>query len=222
MSSFANGQCIPTIFSLLLTRMQDQMKDTKTPKYCRYFIHFACLFAAMYGGQRLYDVFEALTPGLTVMIIQGVWSHNNQACCSMDKLELKQLIVGATKFFLDTPINQDPRSWTAVLSYTLALVDAESGHKVLDDDIHFVDEEAEAREFDSTYSKLAYATIPDAGVTPEIAQASSYFISSLAKFCAARPGQYLSAIQMQLSDAKKANEAKTLQQLVEANGVTLV
>jgi exportin-2 (importin alpha re-exporter) len=29
---------LPTIFGLLLTRLQEHMKDTKTPKYCKLFI----------------------------------------------------------------------------------------------------------------------------------------------------------------------------------------
>ena len=40
-----------TVWNLLLHRMQELMKDTKTPRYCRSFVHTLCLYAAIHGGQ---------------------------------------------------------------------------------------------------------------------------------------------------------------------------
>jgi len=40
-----------TVWNLLLHRMQEMMKDTKTPRYCRSFVHTLCLYAAIHGGQ---------------------------------------------------------------------------------------------------------------------------------------------------------------------------
>jgi hypothetical protein len=43
--------------------MQEQMKESKTPKYCKSFLHSFTLFAARYGGPALADAMGALEKG---------------------------------------------------------------------------------------------------------------------------------------------------------------
>eukprot|EP01035_Chromulina_nebulosa_P020253 gene20253-26295_t len=191
-----------TVFNLLLIRMQDQLKDNnKTPKYCKYFIHFIALFSFLHSSEKLNEIFESLTPGL------------------LDKIEMKQMIVGFTRLLVSPVLLSRSDAWIAVLKYVLLLVNAESGKTIVDsDDLTFIDEEAEAREFDSTYSKLLYATLPPPVSSVEVAAASAYFIKSLAEFTSKYPGQYTTIIQTGL-DAKMMTE---LQELLQLNGLTLM
>ena len=214
---------LPTVFNLLLHRMQDQMKDTKTPKYCRYFLHFITLFSMTYSAVTLYELFETITVGLNQIIILNVWSYNISACCSLDKYEVRQMIVGSTKILLETPVNVNSELFIAVLKYILILIDTEISKNSIrsnsvDDSEVAVDEEAESREFDSTYSKLAYAQLPEVIQSAEVTQCHIYFIQKLVAFCSSHPGQYAPVISQSL-DPKLS---LILTELLTSQGLTLV
>lgn len=212
------AQYLPTIFNLLLVRMQDQMKaDNKTPRYCRMFIHTMCLFASVYGAQLLYDTLEGLSGGLTAMIITKVWTVNSSACSGCDRSEVKRMVVGATKLLTDTPIRQQPDVWKCLLKFIVVLLSSSSsGGAETDGD--GIDEEAEAREFDSTYSRLAYAHVPEPALSPEMVTAPAFFATSLATLSSSMPGQYTPLVQAALSP----EEASQLTAILQHSGVGLV
>ena len=91
-----------TLWSLLLHRMQEQMKDNKTARYCRLFLHSFSLFAAIHGGVALSDALGALEKGLVNMVILQVWSLNRASCATADPLEIKEMIIGGTRILCET------------------------------------------------------------------------------------------------------------------------
>lgn len=196
------------------------MKDTKTPRYCKLFLHVICVFSAVHGAKLLFDTLESMTQGLTGMIILNVWSHNRSACAGSDTLELKQLVVGATKLLTESPITQKPDVWGSLFKSTLALVDA-GAEKSSDYSGGLGDEDGvddEAREFDSAYSKLAFASVvtedPLASITVSPA---AYFVSTISTFTRTAPGQYSPVIQSALD----AREAAALQALLQQHNAPL-
>ena len=208
---------LPTIFQLLLQRMQESMKDTKTPRYCKLFIHSICLFSTIHGPQLLYDSLEALTPGLVGMLICNVWSVNRAACAGNDKLEVKQMIIGGCRLLTESSISQKPEVWSSLFQSILALVDA--GADKTSQDTAGEDEEQEARDFDSTYSKLAYASVVTVDPSEAITAApAAHFATTIAQFTASRPGQYTPLIQKALGP----REAAALQALLQHSGVSIV
>jgi exportin-2 (importin alpha re-exporter) len=211
---------LPTIFNLLLHRMQEQMKETKTPKYCRCFLHTIALFASVYGGRALVEAFDGLEKGLIGMIILQVWSVNRANCVSADKVEVKQMIVGGTRLLCETSVAQNPETFSSLLKSILALLGAgvEKGGAGADFSEEFLDEEADAREFDSTYSKLAYAQVADVDPTAEIPSVAGYFGSALGALArSAAPGQYTSLIASALDEGEKV----VLQGALAQAGVSL-
>lgn len=208
-----------TIFSLLLQRMQDQMKDTKTPRYCRYFLHTLSLVAATYGGTPVYDVLESLTPDLTTMMV-SVWTNNKAGCTTLDKIELREMIVGGAKILCETPVTTRSEIWVQLFRVIFTITEVESGKQGSsnEDEFTFVDEEADAREFDSTYSKLAFAPIPESTPSSEVAVAPAFFASKLGALFGSFPGQYSGLLQSTLS----IEELNGLKSFLSLHGVNFV
>ena len=124
------------------------------------------------------------------------------------------MTVGAARLLCETPLGQDPEAFAALLRSAVALLQGDrasgsggGGHDELES---FLDEEADAREFDSTYSKLAFALVEDVDATKDIPSAPAYFAVALAGLSRSRPGQYLSLVQASLDAA----EAQALQEVL--------
>jgi len=135
-------------------------------------------------------------------------------------VEVKQMTVGAARLLCETPLGQDPEAFAALLRSAVALLQGDrasgsgGGHDELES---FLDEEADAREFDSTYSKLAFALVEDVDATKDIPSAPAYFAVALAGLSRSRPGQYLSLVQASLD----ATEAQALQEVLAKAGVAI-
>ena len=130
------------------------------------------------------------------------------------------MTVGAARLLCETPLGQDPEAFAALLRSAVALLQGDrasgsgGGHDELES---FLDEEADAREFDSTYSKLAFALVEDVDATKDIPSAPAYFAVALAGLSRSRPGQYLSLVQASLD----ATEAQALQEVLAKAGVAI-
>lgn len=214
---------LPTIFGLLLTRLQEHMKDTKTPKYCKSFVHTICFFAAIHGGQNLENIFLSIDPsgGLINTLITEVWSHNSAACVSSDKVDIKHIIIGGTKILCQSNVKQNSIAWGSLIKSIVTLLDVDFNKVGLDlDDNNSwgLDDEAADREFDSAYSKLAYAQISDPDGTLHINSASGYFTSSLGELCKQHPGNFIGIIQQSLEH----HQLQLLQGLCQQNGVVIM
>eukprot|EP01038_Epipyxis_sp_PR26KG_P004977 gene4977-6960_t len=212
---------VQTIFNLLLMRMQEAVKDSKTVRYCKYFVNSICVFAAQNGGQIVRDTLETITPGLVSMIVLNIWSVNRSQLASSDSAEVKQMIVGATRLLIESN-SLSNEVWISLLQSILSLIEAE-GNNSKGSIAHILDEvidldEDENRDFDNAYSKLAHAGITYADPTSNIPSGGAYFATSLSSFCAARPGQYISLIQANLAP----NEKEILQTILQSNGVGIV
>ncbi len=180
---------LPTIFNLLLQRMQASVKESKTVRFARLFLHALCVFTVAYGASVLCETLEAITSGLTGMLIQNIWSVNADKMSSGDDQEVKQTIVGATKLLTESPhIAAKPEIWGSLLKSAVVLVGKVSSVGTNTgpsaDDLLNGDDEQETHEFDSAYSKLAYASTPSVDICSDVesSKASAYFGQQLAAF----------------------------------------
>lgn len=170
------------IFNLLLVRMQEE----RTPRFCKMFVHSMCLFSCN-DAPFVYKTVESIEAGLVRTLITKVWGPNGPNCAGGEKAEVRHMVVGATKMLCTTDVSTQPDLWGVGLKFLLCLLSQAGGGG---EDETYVDEEAEAREFDSTYSRLAYAQFPDSDLTAEMAAAPAFFATSLDGLCRARPGTY--------------------------------
>lgn len=216
---------IVTIFQLLLTRMQEQMKDgNKQVKFCRFFIHSLCLFSAVFGGQVAADVMSSIDPSVLHNIIAQVWKNNAEHCTAAYPHEIKNMIIGGSNLLTIPVISQREDVWSVALHSIVMLVEAETGgarRVANDEDDHFVDEEADAREFDSSYSRLAFVHSPDPELPASHPQsqipAKRHFANCLGGLMQVNQGQY-GAIMKKVLDA---NQFLFIQTTLQEAGYTI-
>ena len=204
-----------TIWSLLLHRMQEQMKDGKTPRYCRSFLHSFSLFAALYSGDALVKALSALEEGLVNMVIIQIWTHNRDSCATADPLDIKEMVIGGTRILCETSVSTDPTVFGSLLKSLIVLLDDSVGG--VHEDTEGLDDEADSREFDSAYSKLAYAGVTDVDPTEEIPSGPIYFAQALSALSRTRPGTVGQVVRTAL-DVK---EQGVLQALLTKCGLTI-
>lgn len=204
-----------TIWSLLLHRMQEMMKETKTPRYCRQFIHSFCLFAALFGGAALNDALNLLSKDLVNMVVLQIWTFNRSSCSTADPQDVKEMIVGGTRILCETSVRQDPQAFGSLMKSIVVLLD--SSVAAVHEDIEGLDEEADSREFDTAYSRLAYAAVDDVDVTESIPSGPLYFASALSNLSRSQPGTIGSLVRSSLDD----KEVAVLQALLSKGGFTI-
>ena len=213
------SQYIPVIFQLLFRRMM----ENKSPQYIKLFVHSMSFFAFTYGGQLLFEACESIQPDMTTLIITKIVEPHVISISSSTRSKTSRIVVGLTKLLCDSAVSQNPATWTVLCrSIVGLLIQSEAAPNASASDIEqaFLDNEeiAETREFDSTYSKLAYASIPDIPNPPETNKPSLFFVSSLSGLCQRSPGQYNTIVGACLDEQGKA----FLQTLLQQGNLTLL
>lgn len=231
----------PTIFNLLLIRLQEHNKDTssKSHRYCKQFIHSMCLFSALFGGTVLFETLDKLTPGLPAMLVSQVWGQNRQLCAAVESVEEQQhVIYGATRLLCESPLSGNAEVWGSLLKSVVLVVDSLQVVSSLPsrgaetEEALWVDEEAAAKDFDTTYSKLSCAGVPDyhsgaaslvpmtlpkdAGWVPLASPACRFFLSSLVSQSQQQPGQLRAVVQSALDGTEQGLLQRWLQQALLA------
>ena len=213
---------LPTIFNLLLMRLQESSKDSKVSKYSRYFLHSLCVFCISFPAQVLHDQLEAITNGLVTMITLNIWEPNRENCAAADKTEVRQMLIGGTHLLFQSAVATKQNVWASLLNTLVFLSNAAqsngSANLVSDDFFLADDEEVGGKEFDSAYSRLAYAHIPSVESTAAISSAPGYFLSMLSQFCASSPGQNVNAVQASIDP----NFSNALQKLLADSNIRLI
>jgi hypothetical protein len=114
---------VPTIFNLLLTKMQESVKESKKTRYTRLFLHSLCVFSAVYGPQAMCETLERITPGLTGMLIGNILPFNVENLAGADDVEVKQTAVGLTRLLVEAPLLlQKPEVWGTLLRCTWPII----------------------------------------------------------------------------------------------------
>lgn len=208
---------LPMVFQLLLMRMQEH----QTPQYSRLFVHFICCTACTgHGPVYVFNALESIQEGMTGLIITQVWAPNTEAFARAEASEVAQILAGGAVLLCESPVAEDSDMWGALVTALLGLARSSptlAGDK--GDDLLY-DEEAEAREFDNTYSKLAYSHIAesdDSVGVKDFPAAQLKFLQQLAALCERQPGVYSAALQTILEDDDK----NALGELLSEAGINL-
>jgi len=195
-------QYLPQIIDMQLRRMQDQCKDTKTPRFARLFVGFLGLYSKVWGGAHLMNSLEGAQAGLTSMIITKVWAFNLEQCKAASKGEMKDMILGGTRLLCESGIKDLGVEWLCLVKNILFLTRAvgEAGGGGGEEE----EEEEVVVAGDAAFSRLAYAQVgeEDEGGRVDVGVA---FAQGLAGLCTSRPGQYGGALQGGLDEIEKAS-----------------
>lgn len=215
------AQYYPIILQLMLVRM----KENKTSQYCRLFIHSISIMVSTLTPERVYASLESIQIGMMGMIVtQIVASSMDILLNGCDEKELKEIIIGWSSLMNESPINEQPPIWGELLKILLHLVNPSDGstrrHGSASLDLSLLeDDDTLAMEFDSTYSKLAFAQVAEPyHESQTIVGNDVLFAQQLGKLCASRPGRYVPLLTSILSEAQVGQ----LQTILQTAGVALV
>ena len=157
------AQYNPTIFQLLLTRLQERSKESRSPQiYVKSFMSTVCLFAAAYDAPALIDTMAAVDPGVLHGVVTHVWTPklaDNIAACSRG--DRRHIIVGGAAILSHPSVVARADTWKALLQSVVATiqVDATSGSDGSQAvSAEFDNEDNQISEADITYAKLAAVT----------------------------------------------------------------
>lgn len=190
-----------TVFNLLLHKLQEATKVNKTHQYAKHFLHNICIFSGMYGGDKLFQLMESITPGLVGMILMNIWPHNRASLVTRND-DKKHVLIGGSKLLTESPIVDNFDVWVSLVKSLIAVF---STHKDLPKlEMPLDEDNLDGKEFDSTYSKLSYSGIlyVDAVCANEMS-GQEYFCKSLATFTHNKPGTYGALIQSSLDENEK-------------------
>jgi hypothetical protein len=212
------------ILQLMLIRLQ----ENRTPQLSKLFIHFLCVIAySPHGAAYIFNVLESLQSSMTTMIITDIWAPTADVISHADSVEFNQIILGGLQFLVDSPVSDDSRTWIELFKILLHLLSessasSTSARKPSIDITQLLDDDTESREFDSTYSKLAYAQIIEVldpvleGGGPD--QMRAKFGEKLSQLCKGSPGKYSNLLRSQLS----SEQQQMLQEIIAETGCQIV
>lgn len=217
------SQYMPTILNLLLRSLQETMKSTRTGaatkvSAVRRFFHTICVYSGIHGGNLLVDEgLEKIEMGLVANLVGQVFEPKvSKFAGTCSGIELRRMIVGATRILTESPaVAGNPETWGKLAKTSLSIIIASEIKPLRAATVGVVQsptegaEDAESREFDSSYSRLVNATMPPIEATLEMQQGGKLFATSIANFCRSRPGTYLSVLQSSL-DEKQGRCLRTL------------
>ena len=186
-----------------------RLMDNKSPQYMRLSMHFFCLFALQSSAEFVEQCLDSIQSGMLGTLVADVWSK--VSATGMDTLQLRRLITGCTKLLCETKLILSPRHVGAMLRIIVSIIEVDEGadsagwKTALSEGVlaAVAEEEEVSRDFDSTYSRLAYANIPDPEMSPQEAQAALYFARTISVASTRVPGLFLPAIQGSLDERQQ-------------------
>lgn len=207
--------------SLLFTLIFRRVGENKTTRFCKLLTHSFCVFIMINGAAVLFEIFGQMDPsgGLMRNFIQQLWGPNAAICAAADVTEVNQMIVGGSKLLCEVG-SRDQGLFVYLLKAVLPLLQQEGTADAATEIMleALLEEGAENREFDATYSKLAFSQIPEPTSPPEVKMSHSFFANALSSLCRASPGVFVGMMQSQLSPGELA----TVQTVCSQAGQSLI
>ncbi|CAM9656674.1 unnamed protein product, partial [Chrysoparadoxa australica] len=163
-------QYVGDLLNMILIRLQ----SNKTSRYIRAFVHFCSVFAGKLGVAAFSQSLEKCQPGLLTMLVQQIWLPCFEAGIVTTGSESKDFTVGMTKLLCESLVLLgDPGMWGSFLAAVMKLLDGSSAGADAG-----AGEEVEVQ-FDSTFSRLQFATTGSSDVFPEVESARKFLATEL-------------------------------------------
>jgi len=194
---------MPTIWSLLLQRLQ----HSRTAKYSRSFCVFFALLLARLGAPWTSAGLDGVQVGLFAMLLEQVWLPG-LAAVSGD-VERRLAAVAATRLLCDfPPLAADSAAplWGRLLEAAVSLLVDEEEEAAGAARAEEEEEEAAAAAAGSgtAFARLASAARPETEPVPEVRNAKQFLATSLAALSAKQPGKLGPRITASLGVASQA------------------
>jgi exportin-2 (importin alpha re-exporter) len=193
---------LPTIFSLLFTRLQ----ASKTTRYTQLVTTFFALFVGKYGAQVFLDRTNVIQPGVGVMVILHVWAPRLKTDPPAHRMEAKVQVVGVTSLLCESVVLlsdvNGPKAWVEALAGVITLLTSPTyqntaATRIAGDELEF------ETGYDAQFSRLVHAAKVSEDPFPEVADPGAHFVQSLHKALLANSSHLVPLIQHGLSEQPK-------------------
>ena len=202
-----------------------RLQESNTPQLSSLFMLFLShLATSSHGALFSYNILNNIQNNLILMLITDIWLPNiNYMIDTMTQNDLNYLIIGGSELLTNTPLNNDLNIFITLLQIILDLINntkISSGNDLNLLSLLNDGDEMESREYDNTYSKLAYAQIIE--IHNSIGELNNNemkleFINRLSKLCHTSPGKYLQVLENGLTQQQK----ETLSEIIQSTGVQI-
>ena len=203
------GQHMPTVWSLLLQRLQ----HSRTAKYTRSFSVFLALLMARLGPEWTAAGVDSVQAGLFASLVEHVWLPS-LATVSGDT-ERKIAAVAGTKLLCEFPPLATEAAaplWGRLLEAVVVLLVEEEDEAAVAAAAGDDDEPPAAGVVGQAghvaYARLVNAARPETDPVPQVANAQQHLATSLARLAAAMPGCLGPRIAAALAPTSQASLAK--------------
>jgi exportin-2 (importin alpha re-exporter) len=204
---------MPTIFRLILTKLN----TTKAPKYPPLVISYFAVFTGLYGGQAFLDCMNQVQHGLGLSLLVDVWVPKLKLVMQ-NKVEAKIQVVGLSRLLCDTPALLDDENgkqiWAQVFKGVVGILTSQS-FTSRDIEDNEADEEIG---YDATFTKLSLAAKKPDDPFESVADPVAAFTQAVQTLSSQRPGVLGPIIQGSLNDDPKL--ASGFQGMVQQSGAT--
>ena len=197
-------QHLPTIWSLLLQRLQ----HSKTAKYARSFCIFFALLLARLGPVWTAAGLDAVQAGLFAMLLEQVWLPGLAGVSG--ELERRLAACGATRLLVDfPPLAHESAAplWGRLLEATVSLLveeEEEAGGAGEEEE----EEGAAAAGGGAAFARLASAARAETEPVPEVRNPKQFLAASLARLSQQQPGTLGPRILASLGPTSQASLLK--------------
>lgn len=202
-----------------------RLQESNTPQLSSLFMLFLShLSVSRHGALFGYNILNTIQNNLILMLISDIWEPNvNYMIENFSQNELNNLIIGGSELLTNTPLNNNLNIFAKLLQIILNLI---GNTKVItSNEINLLNvlndgEDMESREYDNTYSKLAYAQIIEFnnGISElNSSEMKLEFINRLSKLCNTNPGKYIQVMQNGLTPEQQ----QILSEIIQTTGIQI-
>ncbi len=186
-----------------------RLQNGKTPRLSRFLTLYFALFVGKFGAEKWCTQLNAIQPGLAIMIFQGVWIPAVMVESVYNKIDAKCMLIGLTKTISESQdiINcNNGALWASgvvaiVKLITLTDPTATTGAAGGGEDAE-VEFDIPEISFDSSYSKLHFASKPLSDSFANAGDTVLAFTQSLSMVCNSKPGVLVNAIVAECNNPK--------------------
>lgn len=190
------------VVQYVLMRLQ---QNSRKPRLVRLVSNFFALLSGKYGGSFYFEQLDSIQPNLGLILMQQSWIPRLKNDPPVPgSLEVKTQLVGLSKLLITSQLfaaSNGQIMWAQILLCLVSIVAKIDSTKCSNEDDDSADVfTVEITGFDSTFSRLHFASRPPVDAFEEIPDATLFFLQNLSELCASQPGRFGPLIVEALKD----------------------
>lgn len=189
------------VIQYVLMRLQ---QNSKKLRLVRLASSFFALLSGKYGASFYFEQLGTIQPNLGLVLMEQSWIprlRNDPP--APGSAEVKTQLVGLSKLLTASQLldSNGQIVWVQILQFLVSITAKIDSHKTSNEDDDSADAHtAEITGFDSSFSRLHFASRPPVDAFEEIPDATLFFLQTLSELCASQPGKFGPVIVESMKD----------------------